>query len=104
MHMRLRFFLDIIPYDPKEETYTWGPEKEAMTTTAANWADSVIFATVFVIFSILAALTVHDLLLYKRKELYPSGKPKVSQKRLRIVLILDVVFVIAAVLVFVLRG
>ncbi|MCR4993014.1 MAG: hypothetical protein K6A45_08225 [Lachnospiraceae bacterium] len=102
--MRLRFFLDIIPYDPKEETYTWGPEKEAMTTTAANWADFVIFATVFVIFSILAALTVHDLLLYKRKELYPSGKPKVSQKRLRIVLILDIVFIVAAVLLFVLRG
>ena len=104
MHMRLRFFLDIIPYDPKEETYTWGPEKEALTETAGNWADPVIFALIFVVFCVLTALTVHDLLLYKRKELYPSGKPKVSQKRLRIVLILDVVFVVAAVLVFVLRG
>lgn len=102
--MRLRFFLDIIPYDPKEETYTWGPEKEAMTITAGNLADSVIFALIFVVFCVLTALTVHDLLLYKRRDLYPSGKPKVSQKRLRIVLILDIVFIVAAVLLFVLRG
>ena len=102
--MRFRFFLDIMPYDPKEVTYTWGPEKEALTTTAGNWADPVIFALVFVVFCVLTALTVHDLLMYKRRELYPSGKPKVSQKRLRIVLILDVVFIVAAVLFFVLKG
>ena len=102
--MRFVFFLDLLPYEPKHETYVWGPEKDALTTTAGNWADPVIFALVFVVFCVLTALTVHDLLMYKRRELYPSGKPKVSQKRLRIVLILDVVFIVAAVLFFVLKG
>ena len=101
--MRFRFFLDMLPYEPKETKYIWGPETDAVSKGSWGWSDTLFIVAGFVILCALAALTVHDILMYKRKVLYPSGKPGVSQKRLWIVIAIDIVFVVAAVLYFILK-
>lgn len=100
--MRDGFFLDILPldYEPKHETITWGPETDTVLKESRNWYDIPILILIVVAFCTLLTLTIRDILMYKDKKPDPTGRPKVSQKRLRIDIIIDIVFVAAVVLYF----
>ncbi|MBR4782195.1 MAG: hypothetical protein IK014_12680 [Lachnospiraceae bacterium] len=104
--MRDGFFLDMLPldYEPKHETITWGPETENVLTEGKNRYDMPILILIIVAFCALLTLTLHDIFVYKDKRLDPTGRPKVSQKRIMIDIIIDIVFAVGAVLYFVIKG